>query len=232
MDCAELLMQFGLTRQEAVIYMELMSNELMTGYEIAKHTGISRSNTYSALTSLVEKGAAYIAEGTPAKYMAVDISEFCENKIAYLNGLKEELENRIPKNRDDVDGYITISGQRHIIDKIRQMLTKAEYRVYFSASPDIIQMFKEQLEALIQDEKKVVLLTDAPYALDKAIIYHNKRQPGQIGLIVDSEVVLTGEIGGSNSCLYSKKKNLVHLFKTSLKNEIKLIAVTERRLQS
>lgn len=119
----------------------------------------------------MEKGAAYIAEGTPAKYMAVDISEFCENKIAYLNGLKEELENRIPKNIDDADGYIIISGQRHM-------------------------------------------------------------QPGRIGLIVDSKVVLTGEIGGSNSCLYSKKKNLVHLFKTSLKNEIKLIAVTERRLQS
>jgi sugar-specific transcriptional regulator TrmB len=50
---------FGLTRQEAIIYITLLSNNYMTGYEISKLTGISKSNTYSSLTGLVSKGAAY-----------------------------------------------------------------------------------------------------------------------------------------------------------------------------
>ncbi len=55
----EYLSEFGLTRQEAVIYQNLSKNGMQTGYEVAKQTGISRSNAYNALAGLVEKGAAY-----------------------------------------------------------------------------------------------------------------------------------------------------------------------------
>lgn len=60
---AEKLVQFGLTRQEANIYLCLLQNKDLSGYEVSKITGISRSNVYSALASLVEKGAAYLLEG-------------------------------------------------------------------------------------------------------------------------------------------------------------------------
>ena len=52
----ESLMCFGLTRQEATVYLCLSQNGGMTGYEAAKQTGISRSNAYGALAGLVEKG--------------------------------------------------------------------------------------------------------------------------------------------------------------------------------
>ena len=60
----EQLILFGLSRQEAAIYLCLLQNEELTGYEVAKLTGISRSNVYNGLTSLVEHGAAYVIEGT------------------------------------------------------------------------------------------------------------------------------------------------------------------------
>ena len=40
----ERLMEFGLTRQEASIYQCLLTEGKVTGYEVAKQTGISRSN--------------------------------------------------------------------------------------------------------------------------------------------------------------------------------------------
>ena len=40
----EQLTLFGLSRQEAAIYLCLLKNEELTGYEVAKLTGISRSN--------------------------------------------------------------------------------------------------------------------------------------------------------------------------------------------
>ena len=58
----EYLLHFGLTRQEALIYVELLVKGKQTGYEIAKETGISRSNVYSVLAALAEKGAAYVIE--------------------------------------------------------------------------------------------------------------------------------------------------------------------------
>ena len=45
------LMLFGLTRQEASIYLCLAANAEVSGYEVAKITGISRSNVYNALAS-------------------------------------------------------------------------------------------------------------------------------------------------------------------------------------
>ena len=51
----EYLLHFGLTRQEALIYVELLVKGKQTGYEIAKETGISRSNVYSVLAALDRK---------------------------------------------------------------------------------------------------------------------------------------------------------------------------------
>ena len=56
----EKLVQFGLTRQEATIYMCLLRSKDLSGYEVSKLTGISRSNVYSALAALVDEGAASI----------------------------------------------------------------------------------------------------------------------------------------------------------------------------
>ena len=56
----ERLMDFGLTRQEANIYQCLLTEGKVTGYEVAKQTGISRSNAYNSLANMTEKGAAYL----------------------------------------------------------------------------------------------------------------------------------------------------------------------------
>ena len=77
----EHLMKFDLTRQEAALYESLLENGKLTGYEVAKLTGISRSNVYASLASLCEKGAAYLEENeTGKKYLAVPVQEVCEEK--------------------------------------------------------------------------------------------------------------------------------------------------------
>ena len=56
----EYLMHFGMSRQEATVYLRLIEAGKQTGYEIARDTGISRSNAYASLAAMVEKGAAYL----------------------------------------------------------------------------------------------------------------------------------------------------------------------------
>ena len=78
----ERLMEFGLTRQEASIYQCLLTEGKVTGYEVAKQTGISRSNAYNSLASMTEKGAAYLVEeASTRKYVPVPLNEFCKNRI-------------------------------------------------------------------------------------------------------------------------------------------------------
>ncbi|TDX51830.1 TrmB family transcriptional regulator [Orenia marismortui] len=229
MDIKKLLTYFNLTRQEATIYISLTINGAMTGYEVAKETGISRSSVYTNLANLVEKGAAYLIEDKAKYYTPVSISEFCNNQIRHMEEVKIKLIKNMPKRQEENNGYITIKGKRNILDKIKNMLNEAEERIYISTSNELMKTILPYLKDALSKKLKVVLITEGPFSLPDAIVYTAKREESQIRLIVDSTKVLTGEISNkSNStCLYSRKQNLVNLFKESLKNEIKLITLTE-----
>lgn len=228
---AEKLMKFGLTRQEASIYLCLLRSKELSGYEVSKLTGISRSNVYSALAGLVEEGAAYLLEGETNKYTAVSVMDFCKNRIRELERLGEELVAQVPQTEPNTQGYITISSHKHIVDKIYNMLEHVEYRVYLAIPMQYLELVRTCLERLLAEEKKVVLLLAEPATpeIEGGILYVTGRQDTQLRLIVDSAYVLTGEMTGSDtdSCLYCGQKNFVNVFKESLRNEIKLIELTK-----
>lgn len=228
-ETIETLMSFGLTRQEASIYIILFSEGELNGYEVSKLTGISRSNTYSALAGLVDKGAAYVIEGNAVLYTPVSVEEFCENKIRSLQKSKEELIHNMPKRRDESDGYITIKSEKHILDKLKNMIIGAKERVYLSMSKIRLEQIITELNDLRERQIKVVIITEQNFEFEGAKIYYAEKKPEQIRLIVDSKHVLTGDIKDkkTSTCLYSSNNNLVEVFKESLTNEIKLIKINE-----
>ena len=67
------------------------------------------------------------------------------------------------------------------------------------------------------------MITDAPFSQPDIRFYTADCHPGQIRLIVDSNAVLTGDLTSDGTCLYSRKKNLIDLFKEAMRNEIQLI---------
>lgn len=243
----ERLLLFGLGRQEAALYLCLLKNRELTGYEVAKLTGISRSNVYSGLASLVEHGGAYVIEGTSCRYVAVPLEEFCDNRIRYLAEVKKLLESNVPKPRENADGYITVEGYGHICNKIHHMLLETEKRVYFSAAASFLKQWKEELRLLVERDCKVVLIAEGTtegFSEEERqkMIFYEARPPEdakaaetrkkQIRLIIDSAYVLTGELDGTerDTCLYSAQKNFVAVFKDALRNEIELIRLRNELL--
>lgn len=228
----ELLLHFGLTRQEAKIYILLLREGPLSGYEAAKRTGISRSNAYGALAALVEKGAAYIIEEQSVQYQAVPIEEFCENQLHFLTEVAAELKASMPSQKKRSENYITIRGQRNVQDKSRNMLKQVEERVYLSCSSKVMELFREELDELVKAGKKVVLITGDDFLLEGAIIYHIVDPEDQIRLITDSSYALTGEITDEwqTTCLYSENLNLVKLLKEALANEIRLVSMGENHI--
>lgn len=243
----EKLSLFGFTRQEATIYLCLLQNGELTGYEVAKLTGISRSNVYNGLAMLVEHGAAYAMEGAPNKYLAVSLKEFSENYIRHLRDVQSYLILNEPKRIINTERYITIEGERHISDKIHNMLLASEKRIYFSAASCFIEKWQSEIKTLIERNIKVVLISDQlPDSLkeeeDTGIIFYQMsantereddfwEKEKQVRLIIDSEFVLAGEIRGSmnDTCLYSAQKNFVATIKDAMRNEIELIKIRSER---
>lgn len=233
-ECINKFMEFGLTRQEATIYQCLLLNGELTGYEAAKLTGISRSNVYSALAGLTEKGATYLMEGNVSKYTPISVEEFCDNKMQMLQECKQYLMENVKSSEVNEDGYITIQGQRHIRNKIKHCLEHAEYRVYFYAPKAFLESWQEEIGQLLARKIKVVLMSEEDVTIEGSIFYKTIDPiKDQLRLIIDSKYVLTGSVKNSpeDTCLYSGQENFVQVFKDALRNEIKLIELTYSSVQ-
>ena len=48
-----------------------------------------------------------------------------------MNLLQRWLKKHMPSEKDHVEGYITIEGSSNILDKIRNLLAKAEESIHF-----------------------------------------------------------------------------------------------------
>lgn len=224
MNLIECLMKTGLTRHESELYIALCREGELTGYEAAKITGIPRANAYQALAGLVDKGGAYVVEGTVPHYTAVPAEEYCTNIIAHMNEVILKIKNECPEARKPAEPYITITGFKHIVDKMKNIINGAKERVYISLTADELPYLKEELERAAEKGLKVVAIASGNIDLEGVIVHSISKKPGQVRLIADSSHVLTGSISGSDcdTCLYSKNKPLVELIKDSLKNEIRL----------
>jgi HTH-type transcriptional regulator, sugar sensing transcriptional regulator len=240
MDAISLLTEFGLTRQEATLYLCLLSEGDQNGYELAKKTGISRSNTYTGLAGLVDKGAAWTIEGETVRYRAVPGAEFTGNRLRQWERLQKELLPLLPVLRDNPGSYITLRGKAVILDRMHNLVAQTRERLYLSLDHKLLENLIPELAILNDRGCKLVLLSDSAGCemiyknCGKAVVHASNPKPGQIRLIVDSLHVMTGEIieTGESSCLYSDHQNLVELFKSSLKNEIYLASLKKEKNRS
>jgi HTH-type transcriptional regulator, sugar sensing transcriptional regulator len=240
MDAVRLLMEFGLTRQEATLYLCLLASGDQNGYELAKRTGISRSNTYTGLSGLVEKGAAWTIEGETVRYRAVPGAEFTGNRLRQWQRNQKELLSSLPSLRSKSGSYITVRGKAAILDRLHNLVTQTHERLYLSLDHELIESLIPEL-AILNDRGCKLVLLSTPKGCEmiskicsKAAVHISNPAPGQIRLIVDSLHVMTGEINeaGESSCLYSDHHNLIELFKSSLKNEIRLALLQKNTKRS
>jgi len=224
MDNIDRLVEFGLTRQEATLYTTLYAEGELTGYEASKLTGISRSNAYNALACLVEKGAANIVDGSVTKYVPVSFDEFCSSKLRYLEEMKEELIQNEPAVRVESEGYITITGDKQIKDKLIYLLLQTQERVYLTMNAQVTESVKDILMELYRKGVRVLLITESGVKLSGIRVYYAKKIENQISAIIDDKYVLNGEIGSDYAtCLFSGKKELAEIFKDSLRTKIKFL---------
>ncbi len=88
------LVETGLTKNQAEVYLELIKNPGQTGGEIAKKLSIDRSFAYGILNSLIAKGLiSYVVKENKRVFFPSDtenlLKEIEEKKVKILNVIKE-----------------------------------------------------------------------------------------------------------------------------------------------
>lgn len=222
----EKLMKFQLTRPEATVYLCLLENGPLTGYEVSKLTGISRSNVYGSLNVLVDKGGAMLEEGgNTTHFAAVSPDEFMEGHLRSLEKERQYLLSHIGKRLSDQEGYLTVRGAANITNKAIHMIDACGLRLYLMASADIVEELVPALKRAWERGLKIVIISDRSWQEISTACYKDCTEGGQIRLITDSSYVLTGKLTGrdSDTCLYSGQENLVNVMKEALRNKIRLL---------
>lgn len=219
MDLITALKKIGFTQQEAVIYIELCHHNEMTGYEAAKQSGISRSNAYAALSSLVDKGYAYVIEGTSAKYVPVPKKELMLNARRDFEADMKVIDEKLDFTAFQQEPYITITGDKNVVDKLRNIVMSAELRLYLSCDDSVVKSIEPELREAAERGLKVVILSQSAIGTLEHTHYFTAGGP-TLKLIADTNEVLAGTL---NQSLYSKNSTLVQLIREAFINEITLL---------
>jgi sugar-specific transcriptional regulator TrmB len=163
------LTSFGLTVNEAKVYLALLQLNRANARTIAKLSNLPRQEIYRVLPRLEKLGMVEVIIDKPTKFLAISPEEVLSElirrqqeiltkQISKLRGKKNTLENELKKVEGKSAGLVQpepihfalISGRRLVNEKIQEMLKNAESEVLWM-SPKL-----EIKRAIIYDRDKML----------------------------------------------------------------------------
>lgn len=158
------LKRLGFTEYEAKVYMETLaaSGEPMTAYQISKLSGVPRSNTYSALEVLAQKGFVLPVTENPTCYIAAHprniFSSVASQTASVCERVTKRLERRAPSANNQ---YVWIlSDEEHVDFEIEKLLKSSKSSIWIKASDLVLRRHSHILKkvALQRDVNIVIVL--------------------------------------------------------------------------
>jgi Cd2+/Zn2+-exporting ATPase len=198
------LVKIGFSEYEAKAYVALLRKSPVTGYELAKLSGVPRSMIYEVAGKLTARGAAMtLRTGGTTKYAPVQAVEFLDQlereHEALINSLRDDL--TAFASATDLDYVWNIEGHENVMAKAIEMISQASVRIYLALVPATFLTLKPALVEAIERGVRVVVYTtgdlDLPggqvvVAYVSAETLSQARGLGLI-LVIDGEEVLIGE---------------------------------------
>ncbi|MDF2614788.1 MAG: TrmB family transcriptional regulator [Clostridia bacterium] len=227
MDFNEALQKIGFSPLEATVYITLCKHGNLTGYEVAKLSGISRSNIYAALYSLQDKGMCHVSEGESTKYVPLSKEELILSAKRNMTKTLADIEEHFPDRIDVSEPYVTIKGYDNVLSKIKNSILQCKSHLYILSTSSYIELLKEEL-FMISQTKKVTILCDKKIDISQDVTFGiRNKSPQGFHMIIDTKSVITGDLKHEGSqCLYSSNQSLVRLMRESFITELDMITLT------
>ena len=173
----KLLLKYGLTPNQAKVYLYLSKIGLKTASEISKALKIPRTETYHLLSTLQQKGIIFSVFGKPTKFNAIGMEESIsilvnneKNRIKELETEKNSiinLWNSVPKystaeDKNDENKFQTLQGRNSILVKLEQMIKEStENILVLGTENDFKKFYHTEFTELLQRTKSDLrILTD------------------------------------------------------------------------
>jgi sugar-specific transcriptional regulator TrmB len=199
------LVKIGFSEYEAKAYVALLRENPITGYQLAKLSGVPRSMIYEVLGKLTARGAAMMLRKSDSTlYAPVPATEF-------LDQLHREHEDLIGSLKDDLNAvnavsdldYVwSIEGHENVMAKAIEMVDQAVDRIYLSLLPATFPALQPALGAAIVRGVRVVVYSTRELDLPGGRVIAaqvpaetDERVEGLwMVLVIDGQEVLIGEL--------------------------------------
>ena len=172
----EELGEYGLTDNEAKVFLHLLKLGPMKASEIGLSLGISRTEVYNILTSLQNKGVIEASLDRPAKFSAIGFEKALDilieaqrRRIMTMEKSKGELMEiwktvRVPSRIEEQERLQLLKGVEQIYARFSDMLDEAKEEVNIVAfKTELVRAYNagilQKLRNLSKDNVRVQILT-------------------------------------------------------------------------
>jgi sugar-specific transcriptional regulator TrmB len=236
------LQHLNFTQYESMAYLALLTQSEVTGYELAKNSGIPASKIYAVLSKLIDKDVILAHDSEPVRYTPIPPNDILARiKGDYLktfDSLEKGL-NDIYKNEQTADQYIwNLNGRQEIMRRIIEFIDQSQNSVYLSVWDEEVAGIKEPLYRAHERGVKMSIVHYGKTHLGVGEEYRHGREhqirqqrgARRIALEVDEEKVVLAHFlddGGSNA-LWTNNIGLVLLAKDYIIHDIYTIRMAEK----
>lgn len=216
------LLEIGFTLNEAKVYLTLLQNRYLNGYEISKLSNVSRSLVYNVIDRLVGKGFVLKSEGQINYYCALPYDKVIEkiknDNINKLNVAREKLKN-YSRIENESEYIFNIKGIDEFFSKANDLILNAKKEISISIRKEDFPKIEESLSIASKKGIKIYIFSfsniDFPYGelfsyqlKDPTSLFPYRR----ISIVVDGKEAIVGENAGDKSiCVLSKNHALVSM---------------------
>lgn len=225
----ELLKKIGLSDLEARCYLALHEEPGISGYEVAKRVSVSRTNVYSALRSLTDKGACRCIEGDPARYDAVPIEQLTKHLQTEFEQVTKVLVNQLKSPTIIAPSFYNWQGDKQLSTTIRRIIANAKDFIVIDIWSEDLHWVEEDLLDAENRGVNVILITigECQTAL-KNIFVHIRSEDWSISslrnfsILCDSKKALIGGFGNSTklTALETDHPSVVGMLKTAFYHDL------------
>lgn len=250
----------GLSRYEALVFLNLARLGAATAREVARASGVNRVQTYRALDGLEGRGLVEVTLDRPRRYAAREIEEVFDMiteerraEIESLEGLRDALVRAWPRTAGTKDRpgvrLQVIKGRAQVYRAIRRLVGAAKSEVLaFTTTKGLQRSYREGINELLLTATrrgvKARLLADVTEANAALIarvavhvpLRHMDRQRGRF-ILVDRESILAflvqdeGTIrGDAETALWTNSSDFVEVYRSLFETAWQSAMPADRRL--
>ncbi len=233
------LEQVGFSTYEARVYLGLLQQSPITGYQLSKRSGVPRSRIYETLERLVAKGYAVALQTDPAQYSPLTAHELVAYLQEQFDGTLSKLEAELKKasTAQALESLWNLRGREDILRRARRMITQAEESVYLVGWGATIQELQPELEAADRRGVRIVLVTCGESTFEVGKHYQHafeaelvQRCDTSLNVVVDGMEALVGQTEPAETCqaAWSHSPALVLITEEYIRHEVYLHKIIER----